>query len=156
MTHSIEILIDPDAEVPLRKTGITEDDVRAAVLAAARLGECDDVEVGVRVTMDAAIHAINRQFLQHDYPTDVISFPYELAPPTVEGELVVSVETGLTQAREAGWSAKEEVLLYVIHGTLHLVGFDDTAAEVRSAMRNAEHAVLRSLGMNSPKDDSVQ
>lgn len=149
MIH-IEILIDADTEDPFHAAGIAENDIRDAVQAAARVGDCDDVHVGVRVTMDRAIHAVNRQFLQHDYPTDVISFPYDLSPPRVEGELVVSLETAMAQASDAGWSVKDEILLYIVHGTLHLVGFDDTADDVRVAMRQAERDALGSLGIVVP------
>lgn len=142
----IEILIDSDVEDPLRTIGVTEHEIRAAVMSAASIGDCYQCEVGVRVTGDATIHAINRQFLQHDYPTDVISFPYELSPPRVEGELVVSLETAIAGAADAKWSARAELLLYVIHGTLHLVGFDDTNDAARSQMRSAETSALRLIG----------
>lgn len=158
---NIEILIDPDAEEPFATAHIDETDLRSAVAAAAKVGDCDDITVGIRISMNAAIHQINRQFLQHDYPTDVISFPYDLAPPRVEGELVVSIETATVEAQAADWSTREELLLYVVHGTLHLVGYDDTASDVRAEMRQAEQAALASLGIESrsglePVEDRVQ
>ncbi|TWU01952.1 rRNA maturation RNase YbeY [Neorhodopirellula pilleata] len=150
---NIETLIDSDAEDPFAAAGIRETDLQSAVIAAAQVGHCDRISVGVRVTMDAAIHQINRQFLQHDYPTDVISFPYDLVPPRVEGELVVSLETAIAQATVAGWSIREELLLYVVHGTLHLVGYDDTTEPLRSEMRLAERTGLASLGIVPPMDE---
>ncbi|MCM2369409.1 rRNA maturation RNase YbeY [Aporhodopirellula aestuarii] len=144
----IEITIDArvrekvrEHSTPEHPLGIAE--IESAVRRAASIGNCTDCRVGVRVTDDPTIHEINREFLQHDYPTDVISFPYELQPPVVEGELVVSIDTAASEAVDVGWSVAEELLLYVIHGTLHLVGFDDTDEETRKEMREAERKALQ-------------
>lgn len=145
---TIELLVDPEAEKRMRAACVTEADIQGAVAAATSIGDCDCGEVGVRVTDDSNIHAINREFLQHDYPTDVISFPYDLSPPKVDGELVVSIDTATAEAPNANWSVREELLLYVIHGTLHLVGFDDTDEAVRSQMRLAEKSALRLIGIS--------
>lgn len=160
----VPIVIDDGVDTPA-----TRRELRAAVIAAAGHGGCDRGEIGVRVTDDATIRQLNRRHLRHDYATDVISFPYELRPPVVEGELVVSVETAVREAAErashaegrashaegraAGydgepWRASGELLLYVVHGTLHVVGMDDRDAADRAAMRRAEEAVLTSLGVD--------
>tara|TARA_A100001391_G_scaffold2852_1_gene2535 strand:+ start:3165 stop:3641 length:477 start_codon:yes stop_codon:yes gene_type:complete len=153
----IEVIIDPDVRERVRECSIASHplngrSIESAVRAAASVGGCDDCRVGVRVTNDKVIHQINRDFLDHDFPTDVISFPYELTPPMVEGELVVSIDTAIAQAPDAGWSIAEELLLYVIHGTLHLVGFDDIADADRAAMRNAES---KALSLLFPRSDSL-
>ncbi|KAA5541559.1 rRNA maturation RNase YbeY [Roseiconus nitratireducens] len=113
-------------------------------------------ELGVRFTDDATIHEINVRHLSHDYPTDVISFPYSDQPPRLEGELVASVDTALENAVEAGWAAGNELLLYVIHGVLHIAGMDDATPSQRREMRVAEQAVLNQLGIggNSTTDRS--
>ncbi|SMP53233.1 probable rRNA maturation factor [Neorhodopirellula lusitana] len=147
---AVEVLVDDDQEVPLEQAGVSVKAIRQAVIAAASVGECSECQIGVRVAGDESIHEVNRQFLQHDYPTDVISFPYELSPPRVEGELIVSLDTALEQARAVqtpGWTVANELVLYVVHGTLHLVGFDDTAPDVRAAMREAERAAMRLIGI---------
>ncbi|EMI43838.1 rRNA maturation RNase YbeY [Rhodopirellula sp. SWK7] len=147
LMSEIEITIDSRVRDQVRGHSSEERplgraEIEAAVRAAAAVGNCTDCRIGVRVTDDATIHEINRDFLQHDYPTDVISFPYELQPPMVEGELVVSIDTAENEAADAGWSVAQELLLYVIHGTLHLVGFDDTDDESRKEMREAERKAL--------------
>lgn len=124
--------------------------IAAAVRAAASIGGCSDCRIGVRVTSDPVIHQINREFLNHDYPTDVISFPYALSAPIVEGELIVSIDTAVVQAADAGWSVAEELLLYVIHGTLHLVGYDDVDDADRSVMRDAE---AKAMSLLFPRSD---
>lgn len=146
-TLEIEINFLWDDEIPSSERLPSEDRIRAAVRAAAAQRDCDAGEIGVAIVDDAQIHRLNRQHLQHDYPTDVISFPYGLAPPRVEGELVVSWDTALREAQQVGWAADEELLLYIVHGTLHLVGMDDQQPSDRAVMRRAECAVLEQLGV---------
>ncbi len=113
----------------------------------------DEATVSVAIVDDETIHELNRQFLAHDYPTDVLSFTLEDEPPRLEGEIVVSVDTARQNAVEAGWSADDELLLYVIHGTLHLAGHLDKDPEDFAEMRATEAAVLDRLGVKrSPTD----
>ncbi len=119
--------------------------VREAVLAAAQHCGFTSGTIGVLITDDETIHQINLQHLAHDFPTDVISFAYDQQSPCVEGELVVSVDTARREAAELGCNAIDELLLYVVHGTLHICGLDDQTSEARKQMRIAEQAVLTSL-----------
>lgn len=95
----------------------------------------------------------NRDFLQHDYPTDTISFPLEdrRSKGHLEGEVLVCTEIAQERAKEFGWTAEEELLLYVIHGMLHLTGFDDTTPEQRTVMQEKEREYLAILGIQVPK-----
>jgi probable rRNA maturation factor len=86
--------------------------------------------------------------LGHDYPTDVISFAYSQETPVIEGELVVSVDTARQRAKDLGWSSRSELLLYVVHGVLHIAGMDDHDESDRVAMRAAEKRVMRKLGID--------
>jgi len=104
--------------------------------------------IGIRITDNATIRQCNRQFMNHDYPTDVISFGYDLCPPRLEGEMIVSEEMARQRARDVGWSPDNELLLYVVHGTLHITGMDDQNAASRAAMRDAEQQVLVRLGIS--------
>jgi probable rRNA maturation factor len=105
------------------------------------------VRLSIAVVDDPAIHALNRQYLQHDYPTDVLSFVLEREAGYLEGEVVVSSETAVTQATRYGLQPLDELLLYVVHGVLHLVGFDDKHAYARQQMRCAERRYLEELGI---------
>lgn len=145
--NEIEVAIDANVSGLLNHYSTAEHPIGiaqivGAVRAAAAIGGCHECQIGVRVAGDAAIHEINRRFLQHDYPTDVISFPYDFQPPFVEGELVVSIDTAAREAAEAGWSIAQELLLYVIHGTLHLVGYDDVNEAQKIQMRAAEQRAM--------------
>ena len=84
-----------------------------------------NARISVAVVDDATIAVLNRQFLRHEGPTDVLSFLLEQDEDGLEGEVVVSAETARRTAPRFGWSEGEELLLYVIHGTLHLAGYDD-------------------------------
>lgn len=104
-------------------------------------------QISLAVVDDPTIHDLNRRFLRHDYPTDVLSFLLDREADYLEGELVVSGDTARSQAPLAGWSAADELLLYVVHGTLHLVGYDDQAPEQREAMRREESRQLARFGL---------
>lgn len=125
-----------------------EDAVRR-VLADA---DIQQGEISIAVTDDATIHQLNRRYLQHDYATDVLSFLLESAPPRLEGEIVISVDTAARMAPDFGWSTDDELLLYAIHGALHLVGFDDKTPEAAVIMRERERFYLSQLDVWVPKD----
>ena len=152
---AIEIGIDDDVKWP-RACDERLPQLRRAVELAANYGKCSLGQINVRICTDETIHAVNRQYLDHDYPTDVISFPYEFEPPFVEGELIVSSETAATQSHRysAGTSGEDDVwhemILYVVHGCLHLVGLDDQDDAGRRAMRCAEDFVMRRIGLPAP------
>jgi len=109
--------------------------------------------LGIVIVDNETIHNLNKDFLQHDYPTDVISFQVESEPENgyLEGEVIVSAEMALSRAPEFSWSVKEELILYVIHGLLHLVGFDDGTAEECKIIREKERYYLRHAGFE-PND----
>lgn len=110
--------------------------------------------ISIAVVDDATIHELNRQFLEHDYPTDVLSFVLEDRCPYLEGELVVSTDTAVTNAQEYDWPAEDELLLYVIHGCLHLVGYRDKEPAEKVAMYAAELEHLRKLAIQLPANQS--
>jgi len=106
--------------------------------------------LSIAVVDDTTIHQLNRQFLGHDYPTDVLSFVLENRRPYLEGELILSGDTALHNAAEYGWPAEDELLLYVVHGCLHLVGYCDQEPAERAEMLAAELAHLRMLQIGLP------
>ncbi len=107
-------------------------------------------QISVAVVDDATIRRLNRRHLGHDDPTDVLSFPLECGEGTLEGEIVVSADTATAVAGDLGWSPAEELLLYVVHGALHLVGYDDVSAADRRTMRRREREVLAGFGLAVP------
>lgn len=132
-----------------RQTAIPVDESRLReavrmILDEASIGKA---EIGVAVVDDPTIHQLNRQYLSHDDPTDVLSFVLERSAERLEGEVVVSADTASRTAARFAWSAADELLLYVIHGTLHLVGHDDRTPDDRAAMQARERACLGRFGL---------
>jgi len=105
---------------------------------------------------DEAIHALNQRFLQHDEPTDVISFPYS-SPKAVslEGDIAISTDTAVRAAEERRHAPEDELMLYVIHGVLHLCGYDDTEDRDRVRMRVKERVYLKQLQVPIVHDDEA-
>ena len=109
-------------------------------------------QIGIAIVGDKTIHDLNRRYLDHDYPTDVLSFPLADNTEGLEGEIVVSRDTAATQAVQFGWSIDDELLLYVIHGALHLAGFDDKDEKNARKMRAAQREILSHFGIE-PRDE---
>ncbi len=104
--------------------------------------------LSIAVVDDALMRELHARYLGHDEPTDVLSFPLESAGGYREGEVVVSAETAARCAAEYGWTAAEEIVLYVVHGTLHLAGYDDQTDADRREMRERERHYLARLGLS--------
>jgi probable rRNA maturation factor len=105
-------------------------------------------EVSIAVVDDPTIHDLNRLHLDHDEPTDVISFVLsDSDDPVFSGELVVSAEMAAATARDAGADPRAELALYVVHGLLHLCGLDDRDPESEAEMRRSEERILAAEGL---------
>lgn len=131
---------------------LTIDEDRIRRVATAILADAGYLagELSVAIVDDPTIHALNARHLGHDYPTDVLSFPLLDEPPRIEGEVIVSADTARANAPEYGWPAESELLLYLVHGVLHLTGRRDKTDDETAAMRAAEARYLRSAGIEPP------
>jgi probable rRNA maturation factor len=122
--------------------------VREAVRAVLEGEDVADYEISLAFVDNPTIHQLNRRYLEHDEPTDVLSFPLsDAGSGKLSGELVLGVEVAQGQAAERGHDVHAELLLYVIHGLLHLVGYDDHEDEDAQAMRQRERHYLAQLGL---------
>ena len=89
--------------------------------------------------------SLNKQFLRHTHDTDVIAFNYDGAPEGADapfGDIFISAHQARLQAKQLDHSVLEEVLTLVVHGTLHLLGYDDSTARQKAAMFKKQDAVL--------------
>jgi probable rRNA maturation factor len=104
----------------------------------------------VALVSDEEIARLNEQYLQHEGPTDVLSFNLsDSMDGAIEGQLVVSVDTARRNAAQRGHTLEAELALYCVHGLLHLLGYDDaTEGEARS-MHTLEDDVLVRLGLGA-------
>lgn len=174
-----------------------ENSLHAAVLKALAIEQVSSAVLSISIVDNSAIHVINRDHLQHDYPTDVISFQLDFlsadelqagddfeddaedeeeefsddeddsadfvddassgellnegraSGAAIEGEIIASAEMAGTMAIDGGWSAEAELILYVIHGLLHICGYDDLTPEEKCIMRARERAILSELGLTA-------
>jgi len=138
---------------------------RLTELARSVLGheKCLSAVISLTLVDNRTIHELNVRYLQHDYPTDVLSFllecevdsqmlPIPKAAPRgygkrLEGEIIVSVEMARQMAAKYHWKPQDELSLYVIHGLLHLCGYDDRRPRDRALMRHREQELLTLWGL---------
>ena len=124
-----------------------------------------EAELGIALVGAKEMARVNWQFLQHEGSTDVITFDYsdsadddarrlkseKSEPPHagsgkfIRGELFICVDDAVTQAREFGTGWQSEVVRYVVHGVLHLLGYDDLEPALRREMKREENRLVRRL-----------
>lgn len=145
---------DPSYDIAIARVGgpatMADDRLIEAVTAALRHHETPSARISIALVDDAQIATLNRQHLGHEGPTDVLSFDLRDATESasaIEGEVVISVETAQREATARGHGIDAEVALYAIHGTLHLLGYDDQTEEAASVMHRLEDELLASVGM---------
>lgn len=109
---------------------------RVAAKYGRRVGE-----IGYMFVDDERILQVNREYLHHDYYTDIITFDYSEGS-VISGDLVVSLDTVATNAALFGKSYDEELMRVVIHGVLHLCGINDKGPGEREHMEQEEDAAL--------------
>jgi probable rRNA maturation factor len=116
--------------------------IRRAVTAVLRDAGIAEAQISVAVVDDATIARLHQQFLGDPNATDVLSFVLERSERCLEGEVVVSAETAAANAARYRSTPEDELLRYVIHGTLHLVGYDDASPAQRAIVRRREKKYL--------------
>ncbi len=98
-------------------------------------------ELSVLFTDDSGIKALNRQYLGKNRPTDVLSFPMD--DPSVIGDIVISVDRAREQSKEFGVSLNEELARLLVHGLLHLLGYDHVKGGGQAKrMRDREEGLM--------------
>ncbi|WP_294355456.1 rRNA maturation RNase YbeY [uncultured Sphingomonas sp.] len=120
------------------------------------------VEVSVRLTSDDEVHALNRQYRGKDKPTNVLSFPM-VQPDLIDtvtqnsddgevllGDIVLAHGVCVSEAAERGISVEQHLSHLMVHGTLHLLGYDHGTDEEGDAMEELERAALSDLGIADP------
>jgi probable rRNA maturation factor len=113
-----------------------------------------EAKINLAFVDDATIGDLNERFLDHEGPTDVITFPYSGAGARkLEGEVVIGAEVALREAKERGHDVQVELCLYVIHGVLHLCGYDDRTKRNAEEMRRKERQYLKQLNLPDIADE---
>lgn len=99
-------------------------------------------DLSVVFTDDDYLLEVNKQYLNHDYYTDVITFDYSVAP-LVSGDIMISLDRVQENAESMGVSFKEELFRVVFHGLLHLCGYKDKSTQEELEMRSKENFYLK-------------
>lgn len=123
---------------------IKKRDTTAWIKAVAATYDRKVGEVGYLFVDDEKILEVNREYLGHDYYTDIITFDYD-EDDTINGDLVISLDTVRTNAEQFGKAYDEELHRVIIHGILHLCGINDKGPGEREIMEAAENRALAML-----------
>ncbi len=149
---------DSPYEIAIARTGglasVSEECLSGAIRATLERHHVSRAQISVALVDDDRITQLNEAHLDHQGPTDVLTFDLRdaesgsaaVAGDPIEGEIVVSVDTADREARTRGHELDAELALYVIHGTLHLLGFDDQTTDEAARMHGVEDEILVSLG----------
>lgn len=137
---------------PGLKNRLAPDLLEQAARETLRQQAAPEADLSLVLAGDDRLRTLNRDYLDQDAPTDVLSFPSaETDPETGRrylGDVVISLPRAESQARAGGHPLEQEVQLLVVHGVLHLLGHDHAAAEDRRRMWTAQAEILRGLGVS--------
>jgi probable rRNA maturation factor len=152
--HRIEVQVARPFRSTLRAPWLRR--IARHVLAAEGAGS---TELGIVITDDATVRDLNQRYLGIDAPTDVLSFglgevgegPFALPPGEAAplGEVIISYPTAVRQAEEQGHSVEAEVAHLLVHGILHLLGYDHLEAEDERVMRRREEEILADMDLET-------
>jgi probable rRNA maturation factor len=124
---------------------------KAALAALRHQSSPENADLTIVLTDDAQLQQLNRDYLDVDAPTDVLSFPSDQTDPETGsrylGDILISVPRAAQQAFAAGHPVEAEAQLLVVHGVLHLMGHDHAEAEEKSRMWQAQAEILSGLGL---------
>ena len=103
-------------------------------------------DIAIAIVDDAQIRRVNKRFLNHDRPTDCLSFDLSSDENQKSFELLVNAEKAIDQAKLRGHCPEAELALYITHGLLHNLGFDDSTQTKARKMHDTEDEILQQIG----------
>lgn len=155
--YEIDVEVDENLEVE-----VDREDLQKAVAATLDHAQCESGAVTVVITDDETVRTLNLQYRQIDAPTDILSFATEIDEDEADlpeelwdemgdylGDLLIAYPYTVAQARRYNNPLDAELRLLVVHGTLHLLGYDHDTPEEQAAMWQAQGEILQSLGDHS-------
>ena len=140
------IFVDVQINDQLRQGALDMDRCRAALVYVTRHAGWQRAELSVAIVCDTVMAQIHGTFLQDASTTDVMSFVLDQDAEKLEGELIVNGEMASRRAPEIGWQTEDELLWYIVHGALHLAGWEDTTPAQRQAMFREQVRILEAVG----------
>ena len=151
MTIGIDIAIEHQAWAAVSDLDALARRAVAAAIAQSEAEIDDDAELSLVLCDDAFIQGLNKTWRGKDKPTNVLSFPTE--EPALLGDIVIAYETTASEAADEGKTLADHLSHLVVHGTLHLLGFDHDDDAEADEMEQLESRVLTTLGIACPYQD---
>jgi probable rRNA maturation factor len=156
---TFEIIIEPEIDVPDTTLTLLNN---AASVTLNDQGVQDHAAVTILLSDDTTLQALNKEFLGEDRPTDVLSFPAGDTLPGMDdftnhlGDVALSVPYATRQAMAKGHDPEAELQLLVVHGLLHLIGYDHDTSVEQQRMWRVQAEILERLGLGAiaPNDES--
>lgn len=146
---AIDVVIDNACEA----IGVPDDALFVRWVGAALAGLRQQAEVSIRIVSPVESAELNAQYRQKDKATNVLSFPSDLpenCQPPLLGDLAICAEVVEREAQEQDKTGEAHWAHMVVHGTLHLLGFDHIEDDEAEAMESREIAILQTLGFANP------
>ena len=128
---------------------IEESKIRQAVKEVSGT-KSSSAKLSIAFVDNNEIKRLNKRYFDLDEVTDVIAFPLSNHKSALNGEIVVSVETAVDTAVKENVDVEGEIILYVVHGLLHLLGYRDGKRKDAEIMHEKESSILKTLGYNMP------
>jgi probable rRNA maturation factor len=158
------IIMEPGWTSQADWEGLGSAAVLAAVLAspfATLAGMPASVEIAIRLTSDAEVHALNREYRGKDKPTNVLSFPMiepqDVAglatagdPEILLGDIILAQGVCASEAAARGVEVAAHAMHLIVHGTLHLLGYDHMGDDEAETMEALERDIMATLGLHDP------
>ncbi len=154
----MELIVDSQVEIPKESLEYMN---RALDEALAKEGVYGDRgQVSLTIVSLEEIQQLNREYRQVNRVTDVLSFPQYVSPDEIPadsmyllGDVVICMEQAVKQAEEYGHSIQRELVYLFVHSIFHLFGYDHMEEEEKQAMREAEEAVMKQIGLEREQDE---
>lgn len=154
----MELIVDSQVEIPKESLEYMN---RALGEALAKEGVYGDRgQVSLTIVSPEEIQQLNREYRQVNRVTDVLSFPQYVSPDEIPadsmyllGDVVICMEQAVKQAEEYGHSIQRELVYLFVHSIFHLFGYDHMEEEEKQAMREAEEAVMKQIGLEREQDE---
>ena len=154
----MELIVDSQVEIPKESLEYMN---RALDEALAKEGVYGDRgQVSLTIVSLEEIQQLNREYRQVNRVTDVLSFPQYVSPDEIPadsmyllGDVVSCMEQAVKQAEEYGHSIQRELVYLFVHSIFHLFGYDHMEEEEKQAMREAEEAVMKQIGLEREQDE---
>ncbi len=154
-----QMAVAVEVQLALRDTDVPDTDRIGDWVRGAWLAPEQDAEVVVRVTDEAESRQLNHEYRGKDRPTNVLSFPFGPPPPGIDlrhvGDLVICAPVVAREARQQGKSTEAHWAHMVVHGMLHLQGYDHQTDEQAGSMELLETEILAGLGYPAPYVDET-